>query len=373
MALHWETTVLTTCALDYMRWENYYPEGDETVGNTVIKRFLVNQPRDVPLFNSFSGTLRQQGENATLEDQEQWMRLQGPMSQKLLEFISDNASNYDAYIFFGYLYATTYFGLPLVSNKSWLVPLGHDEWPIYFSMWDRLFALPRGLLFQTPEELLFLQKRFGRLELSGPVTGIGVEPPAQMDERRFRQKYRIEDPFILYVGRIDASKGCSDMFVDFCRLKAETPNLHKLVLIGPEVLPVPYHKDIIYLGLISEQEKWDAIAACDWLINPSPHESLSIVLLEAWAAGRPVIVSAKSEVMLGHCRRSNGGLWYDSFEELAAICCTVTSQLRQTLGKQGQEYVKRCYSWSRIESCYLKALMSNLENPNHVESGAIQT
>ncbi len=40
MAQHWETTVLTTCALDYMRWENYYPEGEESVGGTVIKRFF---------------------------------------------------------------------------------------------------------------------------------------------------------------------------------------------------------------------------------------------------------------------------------------------------------------------------------------------
>lgn len=359
MAQHWETTVLTTCALDYMRWENYYPEGDESVGGTVIKRFLVDEPRSVATFDSFSSRLRQQGEQATLEDQEQWMRLQGPMSQALLAFISNNALYYDAYIFFGYLYATTYFGLPLVSNKSWLVPLGHDEWPIYFSMWDRLFALPRGLLFQTPEERLFLQKRFKRLELSGPVTGTGMETPSQMDERRFRQKYRIEGPLILYVGRIDASKGCSDMFDAFCRLKDETPSAYKLVLIGSEVLPVPHHKDIIYLGTVSEQEKWDALAACEWLINPSPYESLSIVLLESWIARRPVIVNARSEVMVGHCRRSNGGLWYSNYAEFAAILNQTCASTRSVLGRQGHSYVLSSCSWPHVETAYLTTVSPN--------------
>ena len=272
MAQHWETTVLATCALDYMLWKNYYPDGKESVGRTVIKRFLVDEPRDVALFDSFSTTLRQQGEKATLEDQEQWMRLQGPMSQGLLTFISDNALNYEAYIFFGYLYATTYFGLPLVANKSWLAPLGHDEWPIYFTMWDRFFAMPRGFIFQAPEEQLFLQRRFPQLRLSGPVAGIGVEIPPELDGPRFRCKYEINEPFLLYVGRVDESKGCRDLFDLFCRLKAETSTPHKLVLIGSEVMPVPYHKDIIYLGPSSEQEKWDAMAACDWLINPLPYE-----------------------------------------------------------------------------------------------------
>lgn len=356
MAVYWETTILTTCALDYIRWENHYPKGRELVGPTSIERFPVDEPRDLAAFDSFSAILRARGAKASLEEQEQWMRLQGPMSRQLLAVISDNAHHYDAFIFFGYLYATTYFGLPLVRDKAWLAPLGHDEWPIYFKMWDQLFAMPRGLLFQTPEERLFLRKRFPQLQLGGPVTGVSVEMPLELDGQRFCRNYQIKDPFLLYLGRIDASKGCGDLFEMFCRLKAETSSPYRLVLIGAEILSVPFHEDIIYLGPVSEQEKWDAIAASDWLINPSPYESLSIVLLESWAGRRPVLVNARSEVMVGHCRRSNGGLWYASYPEFAAILEKTDAVTRKILGEQGHSYVNSAYSWSRVESCYLDAI-----------------
>lgn len=356
MAQHWETTVLTTCALDYMCWENYYPEGEESFGRTVIKRFLVDKPRDVALFNSFSTTLRQRGEKAALEDQEQWMRLQGPMSHGLLEFISDNALNYDAYIFFGYLYATTYFGLPLVRDKAWLVPLGHDEWPIYFSMWDDFFSLTCGFVFQTEEERQFLGKRFPQIDLSGPIAGVGIEPPESLDPHSFRARYGLDGPFLLYVGRIDESKGCAEMLRDFVYLRDAGLAAHELILIGPEVMTVPFHPNIIYLGVVSEEEKWNALAACEWSIAPSRYESLSLSLLESWSVGQPVLVNAESEVLVGHCRRSNGGLWYRTAQELAAILKMIDEPTREGLGRQGQRYVQTCYNWGRVEQAYFQAL-----------------
>lgn len=355
MALHWETTVLTTCALDYMRWENYYPDGEESVGGTIIKRFLVDEPRDVPLFDRFSAKLRRRGDAMTLEEQEQWMRSQGPMSQGLLTFIAEMAENYDAYIFFGYLYATTYFGLPLVRDKAWLAPLGHDEWPIYFSMWDDFFSLPRGFVFQTEEERQFLIRRFPQVDLSGPVAGVGIEPPEFLDPHSFRAHYGLDGPLLLYVGRLDESKGCAEMLRDFICLRDAGLAVHQLILIGPQVMTVPFHPNIIYLGVVSEEEKWNALAACEWLIAPSRYESLSLSLLESWSVGRPALVNAESEVLVGHCRRSNGGLWYRTANELAVILKLVDQRTKDNLGRQGQSYVQSFYSWDRIEQAYLGA------------------
>ena len=98
------------------------------------------------------------------------------------------------------------------------------------------------------------------------------------------------------------------------------------------------------------------MAACDWLVNPSEYESLSMVLLETWLAGRPCLVNGRSEVLVGHCQRSNGGLWYDSYEEWIRILTSINAGTRNILGSQGKRYVQTNYSWQRIENEYLAGI-----------------
>ncbi len=355
MARSWQAEVLTTCALDYMKWENFYPPGSEENGGTLIRRFPVDAPRDVAQFNRLSEELRARQSTATLEEQEAWMRAQGPVSTPLFEFITARRADYDAFIFFGYLYATTWFGLPLVAEKAYLAPLAHDEWPIYFSMWDKFFTLPQGLIFNTTFEQDFLRRRFPQLKLSGPVVGVGIDAP-RPDPERFRSRYDLREPFLLYVGRIDESKGCKWLLDNFIDARRADTLKTKLVLIGSEVMPIPFHDDVIYLGFVDEAEKWEALAACDWLVMPSKHESLSMVLLEAWAVGRPAVVNAEAEVLLGHCRAAHGGLWYKNWKEFEAILRLTNDETKMALGRQGQAYVASNYSWDRIEAEYLNLL-----------------
>ncbi|HVF71489.1 MAG TPA: glycosyltransferase family 4 protein [Chthoniobacterales bacterium] len=355
MASHWETEVLTTCALDYMTWDNFYSEGPASVGPTTVRRFQVDQPRDVETFNRLSGELVPKQAETTLAEQERWMRAQGPLSTALLGYLESNAASYDAFIFFGYLYATTYFGLPLVKDKAYLAPLAHDEWPIYFTMWDRFFNLPKGFIFQTPEERQFLARRFRSHSFPGPIAGVGIDHPPVSDPDGFREKYNLHRPFLLYVGRIDASKGCADLFDWFVK-RGDRLRHFQLVLTGSEVLPVPYDPDIIYLGFVSEEEKWNAMAACRWLILPSEYESLSISLLETWMVGRPAIVNAKSGVLRGHCRRSNGGVWYRNWRECEAFLGSIDDPTMSKLGAQGKRYVAENYTWDRVESTYVSVV-----------------
>ncbi len=367
MAGHWKTEVLTTCALDYMTWENFYPEGVEEVGSTMIRRFPVDGPRDVAAFNRLSETLHARQKSATLAEQETWMRAQGPTSTALLDYLRAQGGFYDAFVFFGYLYATSYFGLPLVQKKACLAPLAHDEWTIYFSMWDRFFALPTTLIFNSDAERHFLRERFPGISLEGPVIGVGIEPPKNIEPDRFRARYGITNPFLLYVGRVDESKGCAAMFDYFLRWKSEGGGPHKLVLLGMEVMSIPFHDDIIHLGFVGDEDKWEAMSACDWLLMPSPHESLSMALLETWSAGRPALVNGACDVLTSHCRQSNGGLWYNNFQEWSAALAIVDEGTKRTLGRQGQAYVQRGYSWERVERDYL-ALIEGETSPSGAAS-----
>jgi glycosyltransferase involved in cell wall biosynthesis len=362
LAAHLPTEVLTTCALDYMSWANHYPPGEERVGDLAIRRFPVARTRDVESFDRLSESLRARVGKAPLAEQEHWMREQGPWSPDLLEYLRTRADAYDAFVFVTYLYATTYFGLPLVRDKALLVPLAHDEWPIHFGMWDRFFELPRGFVFSTEEEAAFLRRRFARARLAGPVVGAAVEPPGSIDAESFRKSYGVDGPFVLYVGRLDESKGVGQLLEDFAAYRRTTGNEHvELLLLGKQVMKVPSVPGVQVLGFVPDAVKWNALAACEALMLPSPYESLSIALLEAWSVGKPVLVTARSEVLVGQCRRSQGGLWYTNRDEFCAAldCLLHDDRVRRALGAQGRRFVAANYQWPRIIEVY-RELVSTL-------------
>jgi glycosyltransferase involved in cell wall biosynthesis len=359
MSAYWQTEVLTTCALDYMTWANHYSAGIEEIDGTLLRRFQVANERDIEYFNHLSSILHSKAGNASMEEQEIWMNVQGPDSPGLLSYISENVNSYDCFIFFTYLYAQTYFGLPSVAHKAILAPLAHNEWTIYLNMWDKFFTLPVGFVFNTFEEREFLRQRFSHASLNGPVVGVTVDRPQDINPLRFRSEFNFQDTFLLYVGRIDPSKGCDQLFDYFIRHRNNGKKPDKLVLLGKSVMDIPKHPDIISLGFVSEQTKWDALAACEVLIMPSLHESLSMVLLEAWAVGKPVLVNGKCAVLVGQCRRANGGLWYDAFEEFSrGLVCLMEGRYAGVLGRQGWRFVNEYYTWRVIEKAYLDCVNS---------------
>lgn len=346
----WDIEIITTCALDYMTWDNYYDEGLEIVDGVSIRRFKVDKPRDVEKFNQYSNKILPNAKKASLEDSKKWMNLQGPVSNSLLNYVKENKDYYEKFIFFTYLYATTYLALPLVEEKAYLASFAHDEVPIYLPIWDEWFKKPRKIIFSTIEEKDFLDKRFPNISFIGDTIGIGVDIPKDISNIRFRQKYDIYAPYILYVGRIDESKGCKELFDYFLKLKEEHNIQLKLVLAGKSVIDIPKHKDIIHLGFIDEQTKFDAIDGCEFLINSSPFESLSMVLLEAWSLNKPVLVTAKAEVMVGQCQRSKGGLWYKDYEEFKNNTFYLLEKSFEF--RDMKKFVDDNYSWEVIRDKY---------------------
>ena len=104
---------------------------------------------------------------------------------------------------------------------------------------------------------------------------------------------------MIYIGRIDENKGCPQLFEYFLRFKRDTGSEVKLVLIGNTVLRIPSHPDIRHLGFLPEEDKFDALSGAELLVMPSFYESLSMVTLEAWALGRPVLANAHCDVLQG--------------------------------------------------------------------------
>jgi glycosyltransferase involved in cell wall biosynthesis len=314
-----------------------------------VRRFPVDHERDRARFERLSRDLIY-APNAAPEDQEQWMRAQGPVSTPLLEYLDTFGTRYAAVIFFTYLYATTYFGLPIVEDRAILAPLAHEEWPLAFGLWDRFFERPAAFVFVSEEERAVVQRRFPALGIDGPVAGVGITPPENVSAARFREATGIHEPFLLYLGRIDPSKGCEELLADYARSRG--PATPRLVLIGERHMEIAAAAGVTVLGPVDERTKWDALAACDVFVMPSAYESLSIALLEAWTQGRPVLVNGRSETLVGQCRRAGGGLWYVNADEFAVALELLDAPTRALLGARGRAYVEQHYAWNRVEAVY---------------------
>ncbi|MGD2144948.1 MAG: glycosyltransferase [Anaerolineae bacterium] len=354
--------VLTTCAQDYVTWENVYPPGLDTVNGIPVRRFPTICTREKE-FGARSARLF--GRPHTLQDEMDWLCAQGPVAPGLLKFIAEHHLAYDAFVFFTYIYYPTALGLRLVADRALLVPTAHDEPPIYLDIYKALFHAPRAFIYNTKEERAFLEDLFDIAHIPGEVVGIGVEVPDRVDLAAFRRKYDIQRPYVVYVGRISESKQCNQLLDYFVRYKASRPGPLGLVLVGRTEIPVPKRPDVKALGFVLEEDKFSALFGAELLLLPSRLESLSIVLLESLAMGTPVLCNGTSAVLRGHCLRSNAALYYLDYPEFEATLELLLSnpRLRQALGKKGRAYVQRRYAWDRVVHKYHRLLSEVVQEP----------
>jgi glycosyltransferase involved in cell wall biosynthesis len=340
----YRVTVLTTCALDYLTWKDHYPAGESADGEVRLVRVPVVKERKVRSFGRLSETLYRKPHS--LSDEAEWMERQGPDAPGIPAFIEAERGSHDLFVFFTYLYPPTFYGLPLVADRALLVPMAHPEEPLRLSIFRYLFGLPRGFVFNTPEERDLVHRTFGTGWKPDTVAGVGVELPGAVIP------HSSDAPYLLFTGRLDVQKGLDELFDFFTRYVAERPGLRlRLLLAGERKMKLPSHPAIAHLGYVSEEDKQRLLAGCRAAVVPSPHESLSISALEAWAHGKPVLANGRSDVLRGQCRRSGGGFTYRDYGEFAAALDRVTASpdLAAALGEQGHAFVASEYTWQAVE------------------------
>jgi glycosyltransferase involved in cell wall biosynthesis len=356
LARHAQVEVLSTCARDYVSWRNEYPPGVDWVNGLPVRRFPVDRERDIRVFAQRSDRVFEQPHSYL--DELKWIDSEGPTSTPLLAHIRANQDAYDYFIFFSYRYYHAYHGAKSVSERSILVPTAERDEAIGLSIFPPLFRSVRAVMYNSPEERRMIQTASNNHDVPGVVVGIGSEIAARPHAQRFRQKYGITGRFALYVGRIDQNKGCKELFTFFMRALPALPVSLGLVLIGNALLPIPDHPRVRHLGFLSDEDKCDALAAADLLLMPSYYESLSMVALEAWALGRPVLANGKCEVLRGQCIRSRAGLYYETQAEFVETLRAIVDSrsLNDALGANGRRFFEQHYAWAVIEQKYLDML-----------------
>jgi glycosyltransferase involved in cell wall biosynthesis len=382
--------VLTTCAADYISWKNEYAEGTDRIRGVTVRRFANARTRDIHAFNRYSEWIFNSAH--TRDDELEWLRQQGPWCPGLLEYLERNHQQYDVLIFFTYLYAPTVLGIRIAPYKCILVPTAHDEPAIHLDIYKELFSLPAGLAYNTEVERRFLTTHFSIRAVEEATIGCGVDLPpghpgahddpapegeadagdAVVDESSpsfrphlaqrgtmFRRRHRLHGPFVLYGGRIDAGKGCEELIEYFSTYVQEGGDA-SLVLMGVKLMPLPEEPFIRFAGRLSDQERLHALEAATVVVVPSPYESLSLLALESFAVGTPVLANARSEVLVDHCHKSNAGLYYadrDEFTECLKLLMA-DERLRAAMGRNGRAYVQREYRWDVILAKYDKMFAS---------------
>ena len=341
--------VLTTCALDYMTWENYYQEGTENINGITVRRFSVDKCRDVNSFNKLSEKVFVNN-NRTLEEEEFWIESQGPYCPKFLDYMEEHYNDYDAVIFITYLYYLTAKGIVKFNDHSYLLPTAHDEAPIYMNYYKDVFESAKGMIYLTHEEKEFVESHFNVKSKPSILTGAGVDLPDLSNLPNARKKLKFENDYILYIGRIDESKGCGTLFKYFIEYKKRNNNSLKLVLAGKSVMDIPKHEDIVSLGFIDDDLKFALIKDSKFLVLASEFESLSMVVLESMIMKKPVLVNGRCEVLKGHCLRSRAGLYFKNYFEFEGSINYLLNneKIYSIMCENGKKYVDENYQWDKI-------------------------
>ena len=357
LAKHVQVEVLTTCAhRDYISWKNELPEGKEMVHGIAVHRFKNVRERDPIEFAKWSQKVFTQKHSTS--DELAWLEAEGPTSPDLIDYIRKHEADYDFFIFFSFRYHHTFHGARAVPSKAVVVPTAERDGALGLGIYGAVFRGVRAFMYNSYEERALIQGVSSNEAVPGVVVGVGSEIPERSNGGRFRQKFNIRDRFAIYVGRIDENKGCVELFDFFEHYSASLVDGMHLVLIGTAHVPIPKHPRIHHVGFVEDQDKYDAMAAAEVLIMPSYLESLSMVALEAWAMGKPVLANAKCDVLQGQCLRSNAGLFYANYPEFAETLRAIdtTPSLQAALGRNGRAFFERHYAWPVIVKKYVDML-----------------
>jgi glycosyltransferase involved in cell wall biosynthesis len=361
-----DVTIVTTTAHDHVTWANHYAPGDSKMGRLAVVRFPVERQRDLHRFRDISDHVF--ADRASPDEEDQWFRENGPYAPALLEYLKQRAADFDLLLFWSYRYYDAYFGLPLAADRAVLVPTAEEDPLIHVEALKTYFALPRGYLFLTPEEEVLVGDRAPRTT-PRQVIGCGVDEPQPAD-RSALAAHGITGPYILYLGRIDPNKGCAALIRYFLKYAGASGGAVPLVLAGPANMPLPDHPLIRPLGFVDERTRDALLAHAQVLMMPSPYESLSMVLLEAWNHGTPALVNARCAVLKGQVLRADGGLYYRNAAEFAGALDHLLQHpdAARKLGAQGRAYVDREYRWPTVMG-KIETLFQDVQRRSPVASG----
>jgi glycosyltransferase involved in cell wall biosynthesis len=375
-----DVDVLTTCARDHRTWKNEYTEGADRVRGVLVRRFSVSQVPDHIAFDALSQRL-QTGPRSRGEELE-WVRLHGPSSPGLIDYLKRANRSYDVVVFFGLWHPLTVHGIEIAPERSVLFPYLQLHPALRFGLWADVVRSARALGFFSESERRLVHAYIGVRPHNEEIVGIGNDPPPQQsyprhqqdpadtigdeDEQNpegdveeavyldgrgvpFRRRHRLYGRFALYGGRVESDNGCEEMLEYFDSYASSDADA-ALVLMGVKMMKVPEERYLRLAGVLPDRERMTAYEAADVTIAPASDDLLAQPLLESLAVGTPVLASARNLAAVEHCRRAGAGLYYANRDEFVGALTVLSNNthLREKLGANGRAYVRQHHRWDAV-------------------------
>jgi glycosyltransferase involved in cell wall biosynthesis len=345
-----EVTALATCAENPHTWKNERPAGTETAAGVTVRRFPVNagrMSREFLLIQERIGRRRL----VTRDEEERW--IEGSVaSDALMAHLEREGGRFDALVFVPYLFGITWRGSSVHPERSLLIPCLHDEPFAYLSIYRDLFSRFRGFLFNSIPEMQLARRLYDIPEDRCFLVSMGFEEPRRHDPAALLARLGMQRPYLLYSGRKEEGKNTHLLLEYFRRFRERRGEVLDLVLTGSgEVaLEGADGRTIRDLGFVTEEEKLALMAGCLAFCQPSVNESFSIVLMETWLAGRPVLVHGACAVTRHHVETSGGGLWFEDYLTFEGCLDWLLGHPGEcaAMAGQGAGYVRKTYSWDAV-------------------------
>ena len=352
-----EFEVLNTCVTSFnSNWnENYHEEGKSVENGITVRRFKADK-RDSAAFDNVNWKLMR---NVAITGEEEEIFIREMVnSSEMYRFMREKENEYALFVFIPYMFGTTYYGVKVNPSKAVLIPCFHNESYFYMDIFKELYSKVAGIIYNAQPEKELVEKNYKLQGVKQIVMGIGMDTDISGDAQRFREKYKIERPFMIYAGRKDAGKNVDLLLRYFSEYhKRQISDLDLVMIGGGEIDILPDISDRVYdLGFVDKQDKYDAYAAAELLCQPSHNESFSLVIMESWLCGKPVLVHDKCEVTKSFAVESNGGLYFkDYFEFEGTLNYILTNRSAAIfMGNNGKKYVEKHFAWDQMIYKYHK-------------------
>ena len=348
----WTVEVFTTCARSAETWADEYPPGSVELNGVTVRRYQSVSGRDPAYLHTYP-RLQRDPRVLSRSDAEDYVRLVGPVCPAAVD--AAVGSDCDLVAVTPYLYWPAVRAVPRLGRRCLFHGAAHDEPELYFPMMPALFEAVGGFAFNSFAERDLVEHNFPVGHLPSAVIGNAVNE-GRGDPAAARREVGLgpDEPFALCLGRVERSKGTTALSEMWGLYRRRRPDAPRLVVLGPVHDPPAGSDGVVLAGRRTEAVKWGLLEACSFLVAPSAQESFSLVVIEAWLAGRPVLVNGRCGPTVEHCRRSGGGVWFHEYGDLEVAVDRLfgDTAMRDRLGRIGEGYARRQFGWEAVLDRY---------------------
>jgi glycosyltransferase involved in cell wall biosynthesis len=247
--------------------------------------------------------------------------------------------------------------------EPWALSQGRVKKRVYYTLLESRHLRHASCLRALTEAEVEDYRRLG-LTNECAIVPNGIDVPEACDAAQFLDAYPElrQKRIVLFLGRIHPKKGLDILFQCWNRIAVQHPEAH-LVVAGPDEAGLcgqllagltgsSARQRVLFPGVLRGQLKSSALAAADVFVLPSYSEGFSVAILEAMAAGRPVLISGAChfpEVAKSRCG------WEikptaDELEMALKESLSAAAESLRAMGEAGRRLVAERYSWDAVAS-----------------------